>query len=76
MPEILSPLVASARGPKDPATRENTSGTKGKRKNTLFVKSAIPWQASDVTAFICIMENYISTYYILVKTWNELQPEH
>ena len=32
VPETLSPLVASARGPKDPATREKTSGTQGKRK--------------------------------------------
>ena len=28
------------------------------------------------TAFICIMESHTSNYYILVKTWNELQPEH
>ena len=32
VPETLSPLVASACGPKDPATREKTSGTQGKRK--------------------------------------------
>ena len=46
VPETLSPLVASARGPKDPTTRENTSGTE---KEALFVKSAIPWQALEAS---------------------------
>ena len=27
------------------------------------------------TAFICMVKSYGSNWYILVKTWNELQPE-
>ena len=45
----LSLLVASARGPKDPATREKNLWCPGLEEQALFVKSAIPCQALEAS---------------------------
>ena len=84
---FLSPLVASARGPKGPPSARKTSGAQGKR-NKLYLLNrlshgrqagirGVTWLSIVLfTAFICIVKSYGSNCYIFVKTWNELQPEH